>query len=189
MPLDELLAYARRISKFTVPPTYRPPLPGEAKEGLQTTPTADAKMENGVPSPAVGATPTATQTGQEGTQSSDAAKKEEGVGVSSLTDEQRAWLDSASQIPFVPWPSEDTIRKGALAGIQHMLEQGKDPTTFVPEPAAGSEHEAGQEDESQRMDTGDTQHVQGVPGAIARPPPQEQGSGVFGGLELYNPDD
>jgi hypothetical protein len=41
------------------------------------------------------------------------------------------WLLPLSQLPFVPWPSQEVIRMGALAAIQGMLEDGTDPTTVL----------------------------------------------------------
>jgi len=44
-------------------------------------------------------------------------------------------------MPFVPWPTEEAIRKGALASIQVLLDQGVDPITFDPEKSAELEAE------------------------------------------------
>ena len=44
-------------------------------------------------------------------------------------------------MPFVPWPTEEAIRKGALASIQVLLDQGVDPVTFDPEKSAELEAE------------------------------------------------
>ncbi len=51
-----------------------------------------------------------------------------GIGVSSLATGEAQWLDPGPQMPFVPWPTEEVIRTGALAWIQSMLEQGFDPS-------------------------------------------------------------
>lgn len=40
-------------------------------------------------------------------------------------------LDPLSQLPFVPWPSQDVIAMGALAAVQGMLEDGTDPSTVL----------------------------------------------------------
>jgi hypothetical protein len=43
------------------------------------------------------------------------------------------WLNPLNgEAPFVPWPTEETIRRGALASIQILLNQGVDPATFDP---------------------------------------------------------
>jgi hypothetical protein len=41
----------------------------------------------------------------------------------------------------VPWPTEETIRRGALASIQVLLDQGQDPAEFDPERSAELERE------------------------------------------------
>lgn len=52
------------------------------------------------------------------------------------------WLNPFSGgPPFVPWPTEETIRRGALASIQVLLDQGVDPATFDPEKSAELEAE------------------------------------------------
>jgi hypothetical protein len=52
------------------------------------------------------------------------------------------WLNPLAGVPsFVPWPTEETIKRGALATIQVLLDQGVDPATFDPERAAELESE------------------------------------------------
>lgn len=44
------------------------------------------------------------------------------------------WINPTNTAPtFVPWPSEEVIRRGALASIQVLIDQGMDPATFDPE--------------------------------------------------------
>ena len=50
-----------------------------------------------------------------------------GVGVSSLEQAETLWLNPLDHSPFVPWPTEEAIKRGALGQIQVMVEQGKDP--------------------------------------------------------------
>ena len=48
-----------------------------------------------------------------------------------------SWLNPHLQAnDFAPWPSEETIRRGALAQIQVLVDEGKDPATWDPETAA-----------------------------------------------------
>ncbi len=51
------------------------------------------------------------------------------------------YLNPSADMPFVPWPTEEAIRKGALASIQVLLDQGVDPATFDPEMSAELEAE------------------------------------------------
>jgi hypothetical protein len=126
VPVDELLSYAKFISKTTVPPTFRRPVPQDI---LSLQPT-DGKIDeingtqitNGMATPAAGA------------QDVDLANTQQhgaGVGLSTLNDETKAMLDPLAQLPFVPWPSQDIIRMGALAQIQGMLEEGRDPSAVL----------------------------------------------------------
>lgn len=124
--VDELLWYAKFISKTTVPPTFRRPIP---KDILSTQPS-DSKpgddpgtqITNGMATPAAGAQDGDTNVAQQGA---------EGVAISKLSQETKAMIDPISQLPFVPWPSQDVISVGALAHIQGMLEEGRDPSTAL----------------------------------------------------------
>ena len=75
-----------------------------------------------------------------------------------MSDETRALLDPAAQLPFVPWPSQEVIGMGGLAHVQSMLEQGRDPGTVlgVEEQAAedrrrGEEEVKRKEEEEERL--------------------------------------
>jgi hypothetical protein len=50
------------------------------------------------------------------------------------------FLNPLADSPFIPWPTEETIRRGALASIQVLLDQNIDPATF--DPAKSAELEA-----------------------------------------------
>jgi len=124
--VDELLSYAKFISKTTVPPTFRRDAPavGALKEAIEAKPVEKptTQITNGMATPAANTQDGDTQMTQQST---------EGIGVSRLNDETRAMLDPISQLPFVPWPSQEVINMGALAHVQSMLEQGRDPTTIL----------------------------------------------------------
>jgi hypothetical protein len=122
---SDLLSYARRISKFTLPPTYRETQPTPEPEGTGThtngtiTPTA----------PSNGATVNATEP--------LATPIQFNTDKTSLPPQIAEWLNPHATAPsFVPWPTEETIRRGALASIQVLLDQGEDPATFDPERSA-----------------------------------------------------
>jgi predicted Zn-dependent peptidase len=59
----------------------------------------------------------------------------------SLPNDFSQWLNPLADLPFQPWPSEESIRRGALASIQVLLDQGVDPATFDPEKGAELEAE------------------------------------------------
>ncbi|KAL8987501.1 MAG: hypothetical protein Q9177_003298, partial [Variospora cf. flavescens] len=123
VPYTELLDYASRISKYTVPPTFRePPLPPQ-QPASNAAPTATNGVGGGTlaaearEANAVVANGEIVAQGEEG----------KGVGEKSLGANEIQWLNQQAQLPFTPWPTEDVIKKGALGQIQVMLEHGVDP--------------------------------------------------------------
>lgn len=120
--------------------------------------------------------------------------KGQGIGVSFLGQGEVAWLDPLNQIPFVPWPSEEVIKRGALAQIQVMLEQGINPDGIG---AGGDEmvKEMGDADVKQEGKDIDEvvdgrpemarESISGPRQALKR----EEKPKVFGGLDLYDPDE
>jgi Vitamin-D-receptor interacting Mediator subunit 4 len=160
---SELLSYARRISKFTLPPNYREAesqmeqgdwtgTPKESKSETQTNGTTtpvtatngvDSQTHLGTAMEIDGVTPAAaaTQT-QTNTQTSEATT------VKTNTAMWSRYLNPADA-PFMPWPSEETIRRGALASIQILVDQGIDPATFDPEKSAELEAERKRVEEEQ----------------------------------------
>ncbi|KAG4413504.1 hypothetical protein IFR04_013369 [Cadophora malorum] len=119
---SELLDYARRISKFTLPPTYREG--GDAAETGSNTPKEPS-----------------SQTQTNGTNTPIQTQPSQHPGVSTNLSLWEQYLNQPADMPFVPWPTEEAIRKGALASIQVLLDQGVDPVTFDPEKSAELEAE------------------------------------------------
>ena len=167
---DELLAYAKFISKTTVPPTFRKkdvlPLPIKSEN-------AQAQITNGIATPPLGA------------QESNEAPfyGEENVGIKAMNNEQKHRLDPLKDLPFEPWPSHDIIQRGALGNIQRMIENGQDPGSVLTEEEQAEadrkkkedeemERRAQEEAEKRRMSMFDT-------GAMRRRPT----------LDVFNPDD
>ncbi|KAL8775563.1 MAG: hypothetical protein Q9209_000059 [Squamulea sp. 1 TL-2023] len=125
VPFTELLDYAKKISRYTVPPTFREPLP-EAK----IADTADQVKSTTLVANGTGdavAEAREVNAAANGEQPQSGEGKEKGVGVSSLTLDEVKWLNELARTAFVPWPSEQVIKSGALGQIQIMLEQGIDP--------------------------------------------------------------
>ncbi|KAI9877964.1 MAG: hypothetical protein M1830_002332 [Pleopsidium flavum] len=180
VPYHELLAYAKRISKFTVPPTIRaPPSQGQLQSqtinaGEQTT----DKEPNGV----------------NGIAAEDAVVTVEntispGIGVSSLAAGESQWLDPSSQIPFVPWPTQEVIRRGALAQIQVMLEQGVDPTNVPSAVGEETKQEDINEIKREKEVVESARRESTFAGTARAEVRREEKPAVFGGLDLYDPDD
>lgn len=165
VPYNELLDYAKRISRYTVPPTFRPALP----------PAQPAQPS------AVNGDTVAVEDGAE-----DVVKEEkEGRGTASLEDTERKWLDPLTQIPFVPWVNDETIKRGALAEIQSMVERGEDPGNVGAGESEGDKKETtevGNNEDAMGRESGAS--VDGGVGMQRR----EERPKVFGGLDLYDPD-
>jgi hypothetical protein len=131
---SELLSYARRISKFTLPPNYREPLPtalSTPADPLSAAKTPESKTQtNGT------ATPIATPIVSNGTlpTTTNGTPAEPDPHSKDLPTEISAHL--TLQHDFVPWPTEERIRRGALADIQTLLNSGIDPETFDPDKVA-----------------------------------------------------
>ncbi|KAF2108400.1 vitamin-D-receptor interacting mediator subunit 4-domain-containing protein [Lophiotrema nucula] len=129
---DELLRFARNISRHTVPPTYREPIPKDAEEVEKEKEKDKDKEEagsNGVATPSVPAAGASFPSADEANKDPDGTG--EGPDVKPVTEEQAEWLkklhESGNQ--WTPWPSVEKIRVGNLHAIQALLDHGKDPNT------------------------------------------------------------
>ncbi|KAL8901593.1 MAG: hypothetical protein Q9192_000475 [Flavoplaca navasiana] len=127
VPFTELMEYAKNISRYTVPPTFREPLAqpkaAYAAEKVETATTVVDGVGNAVARVGEGS-PTAN-----GEKLQNEEAKEKGVGVSSLTPDEVLWLNELARTEFVPWPNEEVIKRGALGQIQVMIEQGVNPAS------------------------------------------------------------
>lgn len=157
---SELLSYARRISKFTLPSTYREseaPLAdsnGAAGQGSSTPKESKSEPQtNGTNTPVAATNGSGTDTQMSGTGTADTVEgatpsngalqtsRDTTTSSTSLPENWAQYLNSSAEIPFIPWPTEEAIRRGALASIQVLLDQGVDPATFDPERSAELEAE------------------------------------------------
>lgn len=156
---NELLNYARRISKTTLPPAG-------VTNGVPPEGEAAATPVNGTQSAAPSAAPTPTQThSQSQPQSQTPEPSSSGAGPNGATapalasvqpgsdtrttlpDGLRTILDPHHGTVFVPWPDEFQIRSGALAEIQDLQDKGIDPRGYDPVAVA---EEARRKDEDER---------------------------------------
>jgi hypothetical protein len=168
--VDELLAYAKFISKTTVPPTFRkhdlPLLPAKGDN-------AHAQITNGMATP-----PQAAQDPE-----SAPYVRSENVGTKAMNEGQKRLLDPLAGLPFEPWPSREVMQRGVLGDIQRMIENGQDPGSVltVEEQAEADrkkkedeerERKAQEEAERRRMSMFDT-------GALRRRPT----------VDVFDPDD
>jgi hypothetical protein len=208
---SELLSYARRISKFTIPPTFREvDADGTTSDVVNVSQDIEMKVDsqgeqheiktNGTTTPVVtnGAVG-GLNSGEAGTTTPIDA--ENPIALPAAVSE---WLNPLSGgPPFVPWPTEEKIRQGALASIQVLLDQGVDPATFDPERSAELEAErkrleveaearkAEQEAERARLEEERREEMRRrqsvstglMTGAPAR---EEQQTAVFTGLDILD---
>ncbi|KAG6006778.1 hypothetical protein E4U43_000400 [Claviceps pusilla] len=154
---EELLSYARRISKTTLPPAatvegasmtleIRTHTQNQTQTQAQT-PNPESQSQSALTpsaptpsqpqSPALNGTPTVTpdQPSQQTTTSTN----------TSLPEGMSQYLNPLSGQVFFPWPLEDKIRSGALASYQMLLEKGVDPTGY--DPATEEERKRKEEEE------------------------------------------
>ncbi|KAK5016475.1 hypothetical protein LTR60_002382, partial [Cryomyces antarcticus] len=77
---------------------------------------------------------------------------QEGIGLSSLDREQKNYLDPNAKLPWVPWPSPDVIRGGALGHVQSMAEQGIDlAAVLTPKQQEAEDKRKAEEEASRQM--------------------------------------
>ncbi|KAF2639931.1 hypothetical protein P280DRAFT_372290, partial [Massarina eburnea CBS 473.64] len=104
--VNEVLQYAKNISQYTVPPTYReripspppppPPPPDHADADAEADADANADADN-----------------------NDTVNKDtEAEWLTKLNESNTAWT---------PWPSDEKIRASNLMQIQFLIDTGKDP--------------------------------------------------------------
>lgn len=140
--IDELLRYAKFISKTTVPPTFRKPIP-QVKLPRTSDEQAQAQITNGMATPPPGA---------QDSENTPYARSEI-VGKDAMPQQSQDWLDSFNNLPFEPWPSHGIIQQGALADIQRMIEDGRDPAKILtPEERAEADKRRAEEDERDRLE-------------------------------------
>lgn len=168
--VEELLRYAKFISKTTVPPTFRKPIP-EVKLPKSTDEQAQAQITNGMATPPPGA------------QDSENTPyvRSEIVGLQAMPQQSQDWMESFNNLPFEPWPSHGVIQQGALADIQRMIEDGRDPTSMLsPEEQAEADKRKAEEEERERLEQEERNRrrlsISAVQESRARP-------------DVFNPDD
>ncbi|KAF6820932.1 mediator of rna polymerase ii transcription subunit 4 [Colletotrichum plurivorum] len=143
---DELLNYARRISKTTLPPaavTNGVPTAGStpgpdpnASMTAATTPGGPNGMQSqpasAAPTPGPTQTPDPSGSGAPPGSQQDLLLPSTQQTATSLPDGLRNHLDPHFNASFVPWPNEFQIRSGAMAVYQDLQDKGIDPRGYDP---------------------------------------------------------
>ncbi|KAK0514503.1 hypothetical protein JMJ35_003120 [Cladonia borealis] len=177
VPYIDLLDYAKRISRYTVPPTFRPPLPLPTAQ-TPAPPAAVAAAVNGADS-------TSPVKDTRDGEAVENGGEREGVGMGSLEEVERKWLDPLAGMGFVPWVGEEAMRSGALAEIQAMVERGEDPGLVGWwEVKEEGERMEGVEGGVEGKEEGEERRVERRAERRVEEKPK-----VFGGLDLYDPDE
>lgn len=160
----ELLDYAKYVGQYTMPPNFRP-----------------STVE-----------PAGDDVGMVGMEGEGAiAQQQQQPGESKVLEDilrnEKQYLDASTGIQFTPWPSEDIIKRGALARIQGMMERGEDieggGRLSIDEMEV---EEEGMEAEQSKQDLGSTAKSSAERAPARR---KEEAPKVFGGLDLYDPDE
>ncbi|MCJ1275379.1 hypothetical protein MMC21_003182 [Puttea exsequens] len=181
-----LLAYATHIARTSVPPTHRPPVQNPPLAPPQASAAHEPNADGGTTITAATTTTTMAE--------ANTGAANEGRGTTALEASEREWLDPLRRMDWVPWVDEEMMRRGALAEIQSMVERGEDPVRVGVGVSVGGEVE-GEEREGSAGE-GAREEVVGPPTAreedgavVQRVEKDEKKPVVFGGLDLYDPDE
>ncbi|KAI0006243.1 hypothetical protein F4779DRAFT_620758 [Xylariaceae sp. FL0662B] len=149
---DELLSYARRISKTTMPPAgamnHTPSDPQQKVEpgATETAATTPGETPNGTQPQSASEIPGhAIQQALE--PASQPAVTSSGT---TLPEHLSAHLNPNLGLEFIPWPNEEQVRKGAIASIAYIVEKGIDPENYDPEEEAARKKREDDAREQQR---------------------------------------
>lgn len=189
VPFDELLSYAKRISRFTLPATYRPAPPKQEetiKPSIETSEDELLPNGSGTSLPAANIDPASEeQQAQQGEETS------QGVGYAALSPAQKEWLDHMAKAPFIPWPNEDDMKRGGLVAVQVMLEKGQDPSAVLgPKEQEDFDRRQREESEKRKLEKEEKEKERragGKAGPGGRGLKKEEAS--VEGFGLYNPDE
>ncbi len=157
VPFTELLDYAAKISRYTVPPTFREPI--SQADAAKTTGKIgdDAPVVNGIGDAVAEAREANAIANGDNPRAEEG--KENGVGVSSLEPGEVDWLNELARTSFVPWPTEQLIKRGALGQIQVMVEQGVNPEVGGAAEEVARRIEATEEEQNVQMGEGSMEAV------------------------------
>lgn len=162
LPYQVLLEYAAKVSRYTAPRGNKAISQGGTGTGEAAAPINGADVGS-----------------QDDTQTAQEPSKE--------GEQQDA--EAAAKALWVPWPTDGIIKQGALGHIQTLLETGQDPAKSVSQEVGEPKAEETVKDE-EVGDAGVTAPVEPArpQEAMRREIQTEQAPKVFGGLDLYDPD-
>ncbi|KAF4465691.1 mediator of rna polymerase ii transcription subunit 4 [Fusarium albosuccineum] len=153
---EELLNYARRISKTTMPPAGTIKAVSPTPEGQ--TPGPDSQPMSAVTPSAPPSSQVQSPAVMNGTPQVSQEISTQQTTTSANTNLPEVWtqfLNPLSGQLFFPWPQEEKIRAGSLASNQVLTEQGINPKGYDPaeeeERQRREEEERKQKEEEERL--------------------------------------
>ncbi|KAI5845809.1 vitamin-D-receptor interacting mediator subunit 4-domain-containing protein [Morchella snyderi] len=175
VPYNELLTYARKISKYTRPPqSSRYTQPASVDHTSRSVDNPNSSMNN-------------NSNGDTGHADSQATR----TLPLGLSEEDVTALDPSSQMPFTPWPSEEVMKRGALSHMgyeEELRAKGLPIPDFFSNPAvngqAASTNVEPPRDAPTRVETVAVQSQHHERPKETQPPP-----GLSLSLDLYDPDE
>ncbi|KAG6366967.1 hypothetical protein INS49_001148 [Diaporthe citri] len=134
---EELLSYARRISKMTLPPASvlsrleaanadSGASTGEAVNTPNTTAAPTPVPGGSTPNPNAASNGAPTPAAQSQSQGQQGTQTTANSGATALPEEWTQFLDPLTGHVFLPWATEDKIRVGALASIQNLARRQRE---------------------------------------------------------------
>ncbi|KAK6342538.1 hypothetical protein TWF718_007942 [Orbilia javanica] len=199
---DALLSYATKISKFTRPPTH-------LKSQPQTDATANTTTNNNATTTTNNTTESSTalvlkssdvngngasKEGNTSNAGANATVESTGNAATRPTAEDIAMLDPTAGMPFVPWPTEEIMRRGILANMGSLEalpdaaaaaagQQADQGTTEVDTAGQAAAPSGG----SRQMSEADRERAR-EEAARREAERKQREQEVFQGLDLYDPD-
>ncbi|KAM0810123.1 putative Mediator of RNA polymerase II transcription subunit 4 [Seiridium cardinale] len=155
----ELLAYARRISKTTLPNA------NVLASAQASAADSTAKPDSAAETPAVATPVTGTPNGvgtpaqlngpAAGTPVINGEPSSQQTSTT-LPEGLQAHINPLANTDFIPWPTEDLLRQGALANIQYLTDKGINPQGYDPSAEEArkkqEEEEAKEREEKERLE-------------------------------------
>ena len=183
MPYQQIVDYARSIGRYGPPKGYKLPVGMRAGANERDEDAGGGEGEALVKEEVNGAEGRGQETNGVGREGRLEGKGTENAAMSMLTGAEKAWLDPDGQRLLLPWPSEEMAQQGALAHIHHLLEKGM---------ALEDVKIEGEEDKTMDVVADVVKTESGVHMGsldVRRTAPQEEKPKVFGGFDLYTPDE
>ncbi|KAF2876627.1 mediator complex, subunit Med4, partial [Massariosphaeria phaeospora] len=118
VPFEELLQYAKNISEYTIPPSYRERIPEfDSKVAKDKEGEEEKEKDSNLSIAPVVEILKDTADGEPELEPPKEISAEEAGWLKDLQDRQYSWY---------PWPVNDKIRKGSLMQIQRLRDMGTD---------------------------------------------------------------